>query len=178
MKLIRNLPPPLALDLAASRRRPGWLGWVLLACGALALVAEVGGLLAVRADLAEREAIVARLRQAVGERGVAAPAPLADPAAAARLVALLRTDWGSMLAGLANAGSADIGVLEVQADAVRGSLRLRARAPTPDAAFAYAAALGASGVLRDAQVDSHQWIDVDGDSMVDFTASARWGAAP
>ena len=62
MGLRRNAPAALALDLAAGRRRPGWLGWLLLALGALALAFELLDFAAARADLAERAAIVARLR--------------------------------------------------------------------------------------------------------------------
>src|SRR5690606_30035234 len=107
MGLRRNAPAALALDLAAGRRRPGWPGWLLLALGVLALAFELLGFVAARADLAEREAIVARLRAELrvneAARGAGRAAADADrvlePAPARKVAAQLQADWPALFGG-------------------------------------------------------------------------------
>lgn len=183
MGLSRNAPAPLALDLAAGRRRPGGFGWLLLALGGLALGFELLGFLAARADLAEREAIVARLRAELrandaqrGAGGAAAEADRALAAAPARKVAgQLQADWPGLFGSLGAAPAGEVGLLALQADAARGGLRLSGQARSLEAAFAYVGALEADGALREARIDSHEWVEAGGMTVLAFTASARWG---
>ena len=186
MGLRRNAPAALALDLAAGRRRPGWLGWLLLALGALALAFELLGFAAARADLAERAAIVARLRAelrvneaARGAGGATAEAERALEAAPARKVAAqLQADWPGLFGSIGAAPAGEVGLLALNADAARGGLRLSGQARSLEAAFAYVGALeagAAGGALREARIDSHEWVEAGGMTVLAFNASALWG---
>lgn len=181
MALIRGTPAPLILDFAPIRRRPGWLGWVLLSLGLVAVGLELVAFEAARADLAEREAIVARLRHQLQRKLSAAPAapsvpPSAKEAQAAVKVAVQRNaDWSGLFTGLARARSDGVALLEIHADAADGRLNLIGEAPALGVAFDHLHRLQQQGGLRDARIDRHEWASGDGGDVVRFATSARWG---
>ncbi len=181
MALIRGAPARLALDFAPVRRRPGWLGWVLLSLGLVAVGLELVAFEAACADLAEREAIVARLRHQLQRKLSAAPAapsvpPSAKEAQAAVKVAAQRNeDWSGLFAGLARARSDDVALLEIHADAADGRLNLVGEAPALGAAFDHLRRLQQQGGLRDVRIDRHEWTSGDGGDVVRFATRARWG---
>lgn len=180
MRLMRNAPAPLALDFAPPRRRPSWLGWLVLVLGVLAATAVVLETGAARRDLDERQAIVERLRAQVRSARPAAPSARTaghDASAALAVAAQLNADWGGVFAELAAAHDRDVSLLELQADVGRGGLRLVGEAPTLEAAFAYVERLQARDGLRGAALDSHQWDDSGRNSVLRFTISAAWGGA-
>ncbi|QDF95502.1 hypothetical protein CJ010_02510 [Azoarcus sp. DD4] len=175
MRLRRNAPAALALDLSGNRRRPGWLGWVLLALGLLVLALQLKSLFEARTDLAERAAIVERLRAQAPAVSVTTAGQATDPLAASKVAAQLQADWAGVFGALGQAPDDEVGLLEVQIDVARGSVRLRGQARSLEAAFAYVEALALKGGLRQAHVDSHQWVEVGTMTVLEFSASARWG---
>jgi hypothetical protein len=181
MGLMRNAPAAVALDFVARRRRPGWLGWLLVVLGLAAVGAEAVAVRAGYRDLAERERVLERLRgearAARSAAGTATPgpsAPMLEPAL--RVAAELEAPWGRILEGLANARSEDLAPLELQGDASAGTLRLVGQARSLDIAFDYVASLQSDGALRDVRVDGHEWALAGEVDVVRFSVSARWGA--
>jgi hypothetical protein len=181
MGLMRNAPAPLALDFAARRRRPGWLGWLALALGAVALVLALLDVQAARARLAEAEHRVERAREAqraarAGARAVAPAPPLEALEAAHKVAGELDAPWARVFGDVANARIDGLALLELHGDAARGSLRLVGVARSLAVAFDYAELLQADGALRDVRIDSHEWIVAGNADVVRFTVSATWGA--
>ncbi|KON80965.1 PilN domain-containing protein [Azoarcus sp. PA01] len=183
MALIRGAPAPLALDFAPIRRRPGWLGWVLLSVGLVAVGIELLAFEAARVDLAEREAIVARLRHQLQRKLSAAPAAPSAPLsakeaqAAIKVAAQTNADWSGLFTGLARARSDDVALLEIHANAPGGTLTLVGEAPALGAAFDHLRRLQQQDGLRDTRIGRHEWTSGDGGDVVRFATSARWGNA-
>lgn len=181
MALIRRAPARIALDLVPIRRHPGWLGWVLLGVGFVAAGLELMAFEAARVDLAEREAIVARLRHQLQRKVSAntpppsAPASAKEAQAALKVAAQLNADWSGLFAGLARAHTDGVALVEIQANAASGTLNLVGEAPELGAAFEHLSRLQQQGGLRDARIDRHEWTSADGGDVVRFATSARWG---
>ncbi len=175
MKPMRNAPAPVALDFGCSRRRPGWVGWLVLALGLMALCGALFKAHSDYIDVEEREAIIARLRAQSRATGASTAPVNYESGPVFAVAALLNTNWAGVIADLAKAQGTEVKLLEVQADAVRGGLRIVGEAPTLEAAFSYIERLQAQGVLRSATLDSHAWENAGGVVIVRFTASAFWG---
>lgn len=182
MALIRGAPAPLVLDFAPIRRRPGWLGWVLMSVGLVAVGFELVAFEAARTDLAEREAIVARLRHQLQRKLSAAPvAPSAAPPsakeaqAAIKVAAQRNADWSGLFTALTRARSDDVALLEIHANAAGGTLALVGEAPALGPAFDHLRRLQQQDGLRDARIGRHEWTSGDGGDVVRFSTSARWG---
>ncbi|WP_153108913.1 hypothetical protein [Propionivibrio limicola] len=175
-KPIFNAPAPLALDFSPTRRRPGWLGWLALVVGAAALGGVLGEAYSTHVDLQERASIVERLRAQLSAKGGRTATGSYEAGPAFAVAAQLNADWAGMFADLARAQESEFNLVELQADAARGSVRIVAEVPTLEAAFAYLERLRAQRVLRSATLDSHALVDAGGRMVVRFTASAHWGA--
>ncbi len=171
---------PLSLDFIPQRRRPGWLGWVLLGLGLLMSALEIDQYLARRTDLAEREQIVERMRHQVARarRGLtpataAAPVRAEEAAPALKLAAQLDRDWPRLFANVAEAGRDDMALLALSPDALRGIVRLNATADDLDAMFGYMERLEASAVLSGVQLLAYE----QKNGQFVFNLSAAWTPA-
>jgi len=155
-------PAPIALDFVPQRRRPGWLGWVLLALGMVMSGVEINHYLDQRADLMEREQIVERMRhQLQRERReldttVVAPVNADEASPALKLAAQLDRDWPGLFASVAGAGQDDVVLLGIAPDGLRGTVRLNAQADSLDAMFGYMARLEASDALGSVQLLTYE----------------------
>lgn len=185
MKLLPNAPSAVDLDFApARRRRPGALGWVLLVIGLLAAGFAGYDMWVAARELDEREALVARLRvelrQERPQHAVrdAAPISAEEREPAERVAGLLNADWASFFTDLAGASHPEVALLELQGDAARGSLRMVGEAQSVEAAFAYLAQLQRAGMLREARIDSHEWVTQGPAMVVRFVLTAQWRPAP
>lgn len=185
MKLLPNAPAAVDLDFApARRRRPGALGWVLLALGVFAAGFAAYDMWMAGRDLDEREALLARLRAELHPEGAAQPARDAVPvsaeerAPAARVASALNADWAAFFTDLEGANHPQVAVLELQGDAARGSLRIVGEAQSVEAAFAYLEQLQRAGMLREARIDSHEWVTQGPQMVVRFVLTAQWRPAP
>lgn len=181
MKAMRNCPAPLAVDFGQARRRSGWLGWLTLALGVLALAGVLFEVRGDYVDLDERAAIIERLRRQLRASQSMEVSPVSAQAAyaigpATVVAAQLNVDWAGVFAGIARAQGAEVRLREIHVDAPRGGLRLVAEAPSLEVAFAYIGLLQGQGSLRSPMLDSYAWTDEGGRQMVRFTASAAWGA--
>jgi len=172
-------PAVIALDFVPQRRRPGWLGWVLLGLGLLMSGIELNHYLDQHADLVEREQIVERMRhQLQRERRELAPDANATVAAeeanpALKLADQLGRDWPGLFASIAGAGQDDVALLALAPDAMRGTVRLSAEADSLDAMFGYMARLEASAALRGVELLAYE--RKNGRFL--FNLSADWRAS-
>jgi Tfp pilus assembly protein PilN len=185
MRLFSNAPAAVDLDFApARRRRPGLLGWVLLAIGLLAAGLAGYDLWTAERDLAEREALVARLRAELRQDRPAQPirdsAPITaeERAPAERVAGALNADWSAFFTDLADASRPEVALLELQGDAARGSLRMVGESQSVEAAFAYLEQLQRASMLREARIDSHEWVTQGPQMVVRFVLTAQWRPAP
>jgi len=184
MKLLSNAPATVDLDFAPPRRRrPGVLGWALLAVGVLAAGLSAWEMWAAERDLAEREALLARLRTELRQERPAQPARAAAPVSAEerepaeRVAAALNADWAAFFADLESAGHPEVALLELQGEAGRGSVRIVGEAQSVEAAFAYLEQLQRAGMLREARIDSHEWVSQGPQMVVRFVLTAQWRPA-
>lgn len=177
-------PPSLELDFSGQRPRPGVLGWALLALGLAAAGLEVAEWRAGEADLAEREAIVARLehqlRRAEPAPRVAASRPVSEQEAAPalRLASQLGADWGAVLRDLAAAEDDRLALLSLEVDAARGGLRLRGEAKDLPAVFEYLSRLEATPTLAAASLSGYERVRVGAVELIRFNATAQWEGRP
>lgn len=185
MRLFSNAPAAVDLDFApARRRRPGTLGWVLLAVGLFAAGFAGYERWVAERDLAEREALVARLRAELRQERPAQPirdsAPITaeERAPAERVAGALNADWSAFFTDLSDASHPEVALLEIQGDAARGSLRMVGESQSVEAAFAYLEQLQRAGMLREARIDSHEWVTQGAQMVVRFVLTAQWRSAP
>ena len=184
MKLLPNAPAAVDLDFApARRRRPRALGWVLLAIGLLAAGFAGYDTWVTGRELDEREALVARLRTELRQERPqqaarnAAPVSAEEREPADRVATALNADWAAIFTDLAGASHPEVALLELQGDATRGSLRMVGEAQSVEAAFAYLEQLQRAGMLREARIDSHEWVTQGPQMVVRFVLTAQWRPA-
>ncbi|MBL8446820.1 MAG: hypothetical protein JNJ44_05325 [Zoogloeaceae bacterium] len=182
----RAPPPPLELDFSGRRPRPGVLGWTLLAIGLGAAGTEILQWRQGEADLADRDAIVERLRREV-RRSVEAPVAVGAPQVSVseqeRLPALtlagrLRADWGAVFQDLDGAEDDRLALLAVEVDGARGLVRLRGEAKSLPAVFDYVAHLEGSPSLGHVQVVGYEMVTIGAVELVQFNAVAQWEGHP
>lgn len=191
MSLGSPRPPALTLDFSGRRPWPGVLGWALLALGLAAAGLELAQWRAGEADLAEREAIVERLRhQALRAETAPVSETRAGPAAASRklseqelrpalrLAGQLGADWGAVLRDLAGAEDDRLALLSLEVDAARSSLRLTGEAKSLEAVFAYLGRLEAAPTLAGAQLSSYERFQEGAVELIHFNAAASWEGRP
>jgi type IV pilus assembly PilN-like protein len=179
MKLVRRCPAPLELDFSGRQPWPGALGWILLAVGLGVAGSEVANWRTGEGELAEREAIVERLRYQIRR---ADPAQLARPRSvseqevrpALRLAGQLSADWGAVLRDLATAEDDRLALLSLEVDAARGNVRFTGDAKSLAAVFEYLARLEATPSLAAAQLTSYERATVGTVELIRFNAAARW----
>ena len=175
-------PPTIALDFIPQRRRPGLLGWALLALGLIMTGLEVDQYLTRQDDLIEREQIVERLRhQLTRERApvVAAatagevPVSAEEATPALALAHELGRDWSGLFAQVAAAGGADVALMAFVPDARRGQVQVQASTARLRALFDYMQRLEDTGVLHGVELVAYERRQ----GRFVFSLSARWGAA-
>ena len=180
MGLMRRAPLPIDLDFSAGRRETRWYGWVLLAAGVAALGFAFTDYRAQQAELAERQVIITRLRDALAR---SAPAPRAgtgrdispeEAKAALDVATRLNAGWGTLFAGLAAAQSDDATWIFFDGDGGRNSLRITADARNLAAVFEFLERLGRAPGIHDVRLSSYEWTSTEAVPVVRFHASAAW----
>ncbi|QID16199.1 hypothetical protein G3580_00300 [Nitrogeniibacter mangrovi] len=177
-----SAPARLDLDLIPQRRPPGALGWALLVLGLLMSGIEVSHYVDRRADLAEREQIVARLRHQVerarhaDRREAASDTPVSaeEAAPALKLAHQLERDWPRLFAAVAEAGGPGVSLMALTPDALRGVVRLNAEADGLQALFDYMGRLEQRPELRNVQLLAYE----EAGGRFRFNLAADWVGAP
>ena len=165
-------PRRLELDYLVSRRRPRWLGVLVLAVS-LALAATIF------ARWRDAQLELARLDAAgmvAHERRPAAPIPEARLAAevtnAEAVVRSLTLPWAGLVRAVEQAATRDVALLQLQPDPQARTLRLSAEARHREAMFDYVRRLAAAGDLADVHLVSHQVNRDDPRRSVHFSVQA------
>lgn len=171
-------PAPLGLDFVPQRRRPGALGWVLLALGLAVTGLEVNQFLSRRADLDEREHIVERMRHQLTRQRQAdmvvddSPVSAEEGEPALKLAQRLDRNWPALLADVANAGGTDVSVLGLSPDGARGVVLVQASTRQLKAMFDYMGRLEATGALQNVELQAFE----QRNGTFVFSLAARWPA--
>lgn len=179
MIFFKPTPAALALDFSGRRPWPGRLGWLLLAIGMVSAGLELADWRAGEADLAEREAIVERLRRQASRtvaQPVAAVRTVSEQEArpALHLANQLGADWGAVFQDLGAAEDDRLALLNLEVDAVRGGLRLAGEAKSLPAVFEYLAKLEATPSLGTARLTGFERVKVGVVELIHFEATAEW----
>lgn len=181
--IFKPSPATLALDFSGRRPWPGLLGWVLLLIGGTAVGLEVMDWRAGEADLAEREAIVERLRHQM-HRSAAPPVAAAravteqEARPALHLARQLRADWGAVFQDLGAAEDDRVALLNLEVDAARGTVRLVGEAKSLPAVFEYLERMEATASLGAARLTGFSRVMVGAVELIHFEASAEWEGHP
>lgn len=175
-------PPPLGLDFVGGLRRPGWLGWAVLAFGVIAAVGVLHEYDVLETRVAEAAHALTRTKHGLDLRasGVDRAPVTEQEARPARAVAqLLQRDWRAVLGVLETAGDdPGIALLALDQEGARGGLRLTGEGRSLPEVFAYVKRLEAGGVLREVRLGSYEFHASGPLQVVGFTVTARWEVAP
>ena len=170
-----GLPGPLKLDF--QRPAAGWvgssrIGLAMLALGLLLAGGQAWRYLDMQARVAAAEDRAAELakKSAAGNRSGAVEKGQSE------LLRHLSHPWDRLLTDLASAASPDLALLALDADGIRGRLRLLGEGKSLDEVLAYVHRLGTSASLVHPELVSHEMRLVDGQPVVGFTIQAGWGA--
>lgn len=171
------------LDFSGRRRPPGSLGWLMLACGALAALGVLHEFDVAETRLAEARHAYERIRR---HRAVARPvhlpaAPLTDPErrAALGVAAGLGRDWNALLAALESAADdPGLALRELDQDGAKGRLKLSGEARNLPEVFAFVKRLEAIPALRDVRLVSYAFRQDGPIQVVGFDLQARWEVQP
>lgn len=166
-------PRPLELDYIAPRRRPIWLGALIFGIG-------LGVAAVLFIHYRDTQLELARLEAAAGllgaERRPARVVPKErldeEVKAAEAVVRNLTLPWAALVETLERTATREVALLQLQPDAQNRLLRLTLEARNRQAMFDYARRLGASGLLSDAHILSHQVLVDDPQKPIQFSIQA------
>ncbi|MGZ5748181.1 MAG: hypothetical protein ACXWJ3_18560 [Caldimonas sp.] len=175
--------PPLRLEFAPGARPRSAIGWAMLGCALVLLVAQLvalGFALAERsrdrqalADLDARHSDAARPRTAAAKPD---PAYLAKVKSAQRVAKNLTAPWADLLDAIESAPQQSVALLAVEPSTAKQSFRLTAEARDPKAMLDYLAALQKDRRLVSAFLVSHQVQVQTPGKPIRFQVQAGWGA--
>ncbi|MFG6489627.1 hypothetical protein ACG04R_23325 [Roseateles sp. BYS78W] len=161
-------------------RHTRWLGWVMLAAGAVLLAAMVRLHHFWTRQQADHHAAVIAQQQAVehAKRDALKPAPPPpDQRRFQRIAPQLRQPWLPTLRLIEHATEPPVFLLALTVDPVAGSIRIDGEAPTFEQALSYVQTLDEPGFLGPAELRSHEEaVDPTSHATVRFTLVTRWSA--
>jgi hypothetical protein len=170
------------LDFLQRRPTP-WAGWAVSALGLAALVWTALPLWSVQQDNLLRQERLDRLSAAAptaaGASGPAARRDTGnDSARSSVLLQRLNAPWGELFALLEQHASTDIGLLQVEPDALTRQVRITALSRDLSGMVAWLRQLQADARLSDVLLLQHQREEQTPGQPVRFSLSARWQALP
>jgi hypothetical protein len=179
----RAVPSAVDLDFSGRRRPPGALGWLMLACGALAALGVLHEFDVAETRVAEARHAYERARRQTAVARPARPpaAPLTDPErrAAIGVAVGLGRDWNALLAALETAADdPGLALLELDQDGAKGRLKLSGEARNLPEVFAFVKRLEAIPALRDVRLAGYAFRQDGPIQVVGFELQARWEAQP
>lgn len=184
MKWLNPQPAVIALDFIQQRRRPGLLGWLLLAAGLLTALSvlltyqDLGTQLSTAQSRLERETRHLERSRALALSKQREKLPEAELKAAAQLAQRLHNRNLEVLAEVEAARNADVALLSLIQTAGKPQLKLTGEARSLQAAFDFARRLAARPGMRSAQVDSYEFKPSGSVEVVAFSLNASWRVTP
>lgn len=179
----RTVPPAVDLEFSGRRRAPDALGWLMLACGALAALGVLHEFDVAETRVAEARHAYERARRqtpvAQPVRPSVAPLDDAERRAVLGVVAGLGRDWNALLAALeAAADDPGLALLELDQDGAKGRLKLSGEARNLPEIFAFVKRLEAIPALRDVRLAGYAFRQDGPLQVVGFELQARWEMRP
>ena len=169
----------IELDFVVPRRRPLWLGLLLLAV-ATGIGADL--VLRWRDTQVERSRIEASQRLLNNERRPAKRAPVERLEEQAKIaesvVRQLTLPWATLIDTLEQAAIKDVAVLQMQPEAQQRLLRITAEARTHSDMLQYLRNLAAANALIDVHLLNHQVQPDDPQKPLQFSLQAAFRVAP
>lgn len=176
-------PATPELDFVARRHAPGWLGWLLLAVGAVAAFASFDRWQTTEDEVAALRDDNRRAARKAEQARVLARREQDDPALRARIdvarkLSLLRArEWQPLFAELEARGKEDVALLSVEPDAARGVLRVTGEARDLNALFAYAESFADAQAVGAPRIEVFELKDRNGLQVVAFSLRLQWRGA-
>lgn len=168
------------LDFLQRRPTP-WAGWAVAALGLAVLTWTALPLWSLQQDNLLRQQRLERL-SAAAPTGTASAATVAAPrrddSRSNELVQRLNAPWGELFALLEQHASPDIGLLQVEPDALTRQVRITALSRDLPGMVAWLRQLQADARLMDVLLLQHQREEQTPGQPVRFSVSARWQALP
>ncbi len=175
-------PPTPELDFVQRRHAPGWLGWLLLAVGAVAAFASFDRWQTTEDEVAALRDDNRRAARKAEQARVLARREQDDPALRARIdvarkLSLQRArEWQPLFAELEARGK-DVALLSVEPDAARGVLRVTGEARDLNALFAYAESFADAHAVGAPRIEVFELKERDGLQVVAFSLRLQWRGA-
>ncbi|MFN7085526.1 MAG: hypothetical protein ACK4N4_02725 [Burkholderiales bacterium] len=169
----------LELDFIASRRRPRWPGYALLALSLL-----IAGNLVVRYRDAHRDLERIATASDLLDIGRREPRPIPREKRdeqlknAEAVVRQLALPWATWIRTLEEAATQDVALLQLQPDAQQRLLRIAAEARHQEAMFEYLRRLANAKALSNVHLVSHQIQLDDPQRPLRFSVQASFRSAP
>ncbi|MCQ9374764.1 hypothetical protein NMQ14_10950 [Methyloversatilis sp. XJ19-13] len=176
-------PATPELDFVARRHAPGWLGWLLLAVGAVAAFASFDRWQTTEDEVAALRDDNRRAARKAEQARVLARREQDDPALRARIdvarkLSLQRArEWQPLFAELEARGKEDVALLSVEPDAARGVLRVTGEARDLNALFAYAESFADAQAVGAPRIEVFELKDRNGLQVVAFSLRLQWRGA-
>lgn len=165
------------LDFLQRRPTP-WAGWAVSALGLAVLAWTALPLWSLQQDNLLRQQRLDRLSAAAPTAAASAAAPRREDNRSSELVQRLNAPWGELFALLEQHASADIGLLQVEPDALTRQVRITALSRDLPGMVAWLRQLQADARLMDVLLLQHQREEQTPGQPVRFSVSARWQALP
>ena len=175
----------LQLDYRRDSRPLPWLGQLLLATAAAALVLLHGYYQELEQRSAIWEAKIDHIARLSSSR-VRVERPLSEPAARARMLEVqqanqvlrqLSLPWNALFKAVETSAGNDVALLALQPDTQKGTVRISGEAKHLDAVLEFVRQLGAREVFASVFLQNHQLQQQDPQRPVRFTLLAVWKMA-
>lgn len=165
------------LDFLQRRPTP-WAGWAVAALGLAVLTWTALPLWSLQQDNLLRQQRLDRLSAAAPTAAASAAVPRREDNRSSELVQRLNAPWGELFALLEQHASPDIGLLQVEPDALTRQVRITALSRDLPGMVAWLRQLQADARLMDVLLLQHQREEQTPGQPVRFSVSARWQALP
>jgi Tfp pilus assembly protein PilN len=168
------------LDYLADKR-PNWIGLMVLAIGAIALVLMVGHYRDLNRKISDQELLVSRL-QAQNKNSFASPASenrsdeqiARETKRANAAILQLSLPWRDLFEALEATRKNDVAILAIEPDVKKGLVNISAEAKKLDSMLDYAASLQKVALFREVLILNHQVQEQDTEKPIRFVVQAAW----
>ena len=164
----------LNFDFAVQRKPRGWIGWVLLAFGAV-FVGDLGRqYLALQADVARMEEQAPYPVEPTGKAPFRSAVSSEEFAAARAVVARFAAPWPTLFAAIESVQVENVTLLSIEPDATTGQVLITGEAKDYLALLTYVAQLGAHPGFTRVHLSRYETRDSQSRRPIAFSVLAQW----